>query len=375
MSRSSDITWSNCMYSWYRHTKQVTFSYYVRDMPHKWWKVPRYNYPYHLCSCKRPIWRITCQISWASEKSWWGCCNISTDTYFLTSTSRCHKPQPTSASWINIYMLKFAEEGGAHVLMEKWDRSVLNISTMMSLRWEWNPKVCHRATDTVYFPCGKGKVPALKIHQYSCTRWCTGGTGCHTKWLDGYRSDIFLISLLREYIVNCTVTTSSIAKKLLQWTPCPPPLRISTWISIIVALVSKKRFASYETYFLSFLVSSVLDIVGGLRDRVIACSASDRQYSYLESFVWKAASFHSSHHPQEVSLAQFSLYVHKGGLRPHSFHFSLRWLLQFRDWERIRGNSCWGGRGGGRERSRGGGARKQRTVRFFVYINLLYMQF
>ena len=29
----------------------------------------------------------------------------------------------------------------------------------------------------------------------------------------------------------------------------------------------------------------------------------------------------SSHHPQEVLLAQFSLYVHKGGLKPDSFHF------------------------------------------------------
>ena len=31
-------------------------------------------------------------------------------------------------------------------------------------------------------------------------------------------------------------------------------------------------------------------------------------------------SSHSSDHPQEVLLAQFSLYVHKGGLNPHSFH-------------------------------------------------------
>ena len=29
----------------------------------------------------------------------------------------------------------------------------------------------------------------------------------------------------------------------------------------------------------------------------------------------------SSHHPQEVLLAQFSLYVHKGGLKPDSFYF------------------------------------------------------
>ena len=28
----------------------------------------------------------------------------------------------------------------------------------------------------------------------------------------------------------------------------------------------------------------------------------------------------SSHHPQEALLAQFSLYVHKGGLKPYSFH-------------------------------------------------------
>ena len=27
----------------------------------------------------------------------------------------------------------------------------------------------------------------------------------------------------------------------------------------------------------------------------------------------------SSHHPQEVLLAQFSLYVHKGGLKPESY--------------------------------------------------------
>ena len=32
----------------------------------------------------------------------------------------------------------------------------------------------------------------------------------------------------------------------------------------------------------------------------------------------------SSHHPQEVLLAQFSLYVHKGGLKPDSFHFFIR---------------------------------------------------
>ena len=45
--------------------------------------------------------------------------------------------------------------------------------------------------------------------------------------------------------------------------------------------------------------------------------ASDLQGSNFESFVWRTV---SSHHPEEVLLAQFSLYVHKSGLRPDSFH-------------------------------------------------------
>ena len=63
-----------------------------------------------------------------------------------------------------------------------------------------------------------------------------------------------------------------------------------------------------------------VSIVGSLRDREVACSASDRQGSNFESRVWRTVSSQSSHHPQEVLLAQFSLYVHKGGLKPDSFH-------------------------------------------------------
>ena len=66
-----------------------------------------------------------------------------------------------------------------------------------------------------------------------------------------------------------------------------------------------------------------VSIVGSLRDREVACSASDRQGSNFESCVWRTVSSQSSHHPQEVLLAQFSLYVHKGGLKPDSFHFTL----------------------------------------------------
>ena len=63
-----------------------------------------------------------------------------------------------------------------------------------------------------------------------------------------------------------------------------------------------------------------LSIVGSLRDREVACSASDLQGLNFESCVRRTVSFHSFHHPQEVLLAQFSLYVHKSGLNSDSFH-------------------------------------------------------
>ena len=46
-----------------------------------------------------------------------------------------------------------------------------------------------------------------------------------------------------------------------------------------------------------------VSIVGSLRDREVACSASDRQGSNFESCVWRTLSSQSSHHPQEVLLA------------------------------------------------------------------------
>ena len=70
-----------------------------------------------------------------------------------------------------------------------------------------------------------------------------------------------------------------------------------------------------------------VSIVRSLRDRELACSASDRQGSNFESCVWRTVSSQSSHHPQKVLLAQFSLYVHKGGLKPDSFHFLPMWWV------------------------------------------------
>ena len=65
-----------------------------------------------------------------------------------------------------------------------------------------------------------------------------------------------------------------------------------------------------------------VSIGGSLRDREVACSATDRQGSNFESCVWRTVSSQSSHHSQEVLVARFSLYVHKGGLKPDSFHFT-----------------------------------------------------
>ena len=87
-----------------------------------------------------------------------------------------------------------------------------------------------------------------------------------------------------------------------------------------------------------------VSIVGSLRDREVACSASDRQGSNFESCVWRTVSSQSSHHPQEVLLAQFSLYVHKGGLKPDSFHFHFYVRVQ----GRMHPEKCLSrGRGGG----------------------------
>ena len=74
-----------------------------------------------------------------------------------------------------------------------------------------------------------------------------------------------------------------------------------------------------------------------LRDREVASSASDRHGSNFESSDWRAVSSHSSHHHQEVILAQFSLYVHKCELRTPfilfiSIYDSLRDITSIMSW-------------------------------------------
>ena len=63
-----------------------------------------------------------------------------------------------------------------------------------------------------------------------------------------------------------------------------------------------------------------LSIVESLRDREVAWSVSDLQGFNFESWVWRAVSSYTSHHFQEVILAQFSLCVWPKA-RFISFHF------------------------------------------------------
>ena len=68
--------------------------------------------------------------------------------------------------------------------------------------------------------------------------------------------------------------------------------------------------------------SYIFNNVGSLRDRGVACSLSDHQGSNFESCVWRAVFYYSCHHPQELIVTQFSIYVHKSGLKSHSFHLN-----------------------------------------------------
>ena len=82
----------------------------------------------------------------------------------------------------------------------------------------------------------------------------------------------------------------------------------------------KSKMAEWRQFLIVFVF-----IISGAGTGVVvktACLESRRsraRTSTFESCVWRAI---SSHHPQEVLLAQLSLYVYKGGLKPHTFHFS-----------------------------------------------------
>ena len=86
------------------------------------------------------------------------------------------------------------------------------------------------------------------------------------------------------------------------------PYRVVVSTSAFHVRGSARRFKEAKMFLHHSLAK--LSILGSLHDREVA---------NFESCVWRAVSSHSSHHSQELLLAQFSLYVKKGGLKPHSF--------------------------------------------------------
>ena len=67
--------------------------------------------------------------------------------------------------------------------------------------------------------------------------------------------------------------------------------------------------------------TKTLNLMGGGPRVLVSTAAFHARVRGSVPGVWRTVSSQSSHHPQEVLLAQFSLYVHKGGLKPDSFHF------------------------------------------------------
>ena len=117
-----------------------------------------------------------------------------------------------------------------------------------------------------------------------------------------------------ELEINHAFSLNMLRARALRWWLAPVPFTLEFGVG------SRSRRFERNKMFLPHprVKHSILE---SLRDREVACSVSDRQGSSFESCVWRTVSSHSSHHDQEVLLAQFSLYVHKGGLKTYSFHF------------------------------------------------------
>ena len=77
-------------------------------------------------------------------------------------------------------------------------------------------------------------------------------------------------------------------------------------------------------------------ILCSLRDREVACSASNHQGSNFEFCLRRTVSSNLSYHPHKVHVDQFSLYVHTGGLKPHIFIQVLYYTVHSIHWNRLK---------------------------------------
>ena len=121
---------------------------------------------------------------------------------------------------------------------------------------------------------------------------------------------LFILYQFCYYVIDVLLTLEGGGPRVVVSTAA---FHARVWFPVLAVWKKQKMFLPHPRVKVS--------IAGSLRDREVACSTSDRQGSNFGSCVWRTVSSQSSHHPQEVLLAQFSLYVHKGGLKPDSFHF------------------------------------------------------
>ena len=159
---------------------------------------------------------------------------------------------------------------------------------------------CH-AMPCHTMPCHAMPCHAMPCHAMPCHAMPCHAMPCHAHSMPCHAAMLIFQSNLREMGGGPRVVVSTAAFHA----------RVRGSVPGLGGLKETKLFLPHPRVKVS--------IVGSLRDREVACSASDRQGSNFESCVWRTVSSQSSHHPQEVLLAQFSLYVHKGGLKPDSY--------------------------------------------------------
>ena len=108
----------------------------------------------------------------------------------------------------------------------------------------------------------------------------------------------------------------------LGWWLAPLPFTLEFGVRFPVSAVWKKQKCMFLPH--ALVKHSIAD---SLRDREVACSASDLQGLNFESCVWRAVSSHSSQHPQEVLQAQFTLACKCTKVALRLIHFIFIWYI------------------------------------------------
>ena len=114
-----------------------------------------------------------------------------------------------------------------------------------------------------------------------------------------------------QYVISFEEAATNCCKPAATFVMCPSGA-LMQWLKLPAWKIRNRGLEPHPgIQVFSPLTRKKSIIVGRLCDRKVAFSDSDRQGSNFASCVWRASSSHSSHHLQEVILAQFSLYMHK----------------------------------------------------------------